>query len=91
MTTAESPTTEPSPAGVAAFTMPAWSRYAGRPVDDNGRLSINAGGAGIADGATHATFDYFRHEGANWRAVVPLGGVQRVYGQTYNFSAPKTR
>lgn len=73
------------------LTMPAWSRYAGMIVDDNGRLSIDAGDRGIADDATHATFDDFRHEGSDWWAVVSLAGVEHVYGQTYNFSAPKTR
>lgn len=71
--------------------MPAWSRYAGQPVDKNGRQSINAGQHPIVDDADVATFDYFRHEGTDWRAVVPLGAVTEVYGQTYNFSAPKTR
>lgn len=71
--------------------MPDWSRYAGQPVDDNGRHSIDGGDQPITDEATHATFDYFRHKGADWRAVVPIAGVQTIYGQTYNFSAPKTR
>lgn len=71
--------------------MPDWSRYRGQAVDDNGRRSVDAGDRGVRDDATDATVDFFRHEGSDWRAVVPLGGVERIYGQTYNFSAPKTR
>lgn len=70
--------------------MPKWSRYAGQPIADNGRHSI-AATEPIADDADFVTFDYFRHEGADWRAVVPVVGVRDVCGQTYNFSAPKTR
>ncbi|WP_146585566.1 lipoprotein N-acyltransferase Lnb domain-containing protein [Posidoniimonas polymericola] len=70
--------------------MPRWSRYAGQAIANNGRHSI-AAVEPIADDAACVTFDYFRHEGADWRAVAPVAGVRDVSGQTYNFSAPKTR
>ncbi|MCA9240323.1 MAG: hypothetical protein KDA37_08995 [Planctomycetales bacterium] len=88
-----STTTQPVPATPCDATvqvMPDWSRYAGQPVADNGRHSI-AALEPIADDADEVTLDYFRHEGAYWRAVVPVAGVREVRGQTYNFSAPKTR
>lgn len=73
--------------------MPAWSRYAGQPIDDNGRHSIallptNEGEASEDD--VTCTIDYFYHAGEYWRAVVPLDGVNNVFGQAFNFSRPKT-
>ncbi|WP_146567127.1 hypothetical protein [Posidoniimonas corsicana] len=85
-----SSTTRPEPAEAAQLVMPRWSRYRGQQAADNGRHSI-AAVAPIADDAECVTFDYFRHAGAYWRAVVPLAGVRQVCGQSYNFSAPKTR
>lgn len=34
---------------------------------------------------------YFYHRGEFWLAKIPLDGVERVHGQTFNFSRPKTR
>ncbi|MEM8865883.1 MAG: hypothetical protein AAGF31_10105 [Planctomycetota bacterium] len=93
---ASSPITNDTPAatGNATHCMPRWSRYRGEPLDDNGRCSIKlAGGQStpLSPDASTVTVDYLRHQGQYWRAVLPLGGVERVYGQAFNFSKPKTR
>lgn len=76
--------------GAERPVMPEWSRYAGQKIAENGRNSI-ATLEPIKDDATQVVFDLFRHEGADWRAVVPIRGVRGVCGQSYNFSAIKTR
>ena len=76
--------------------MLAKSKYAGKPVDVTSRRSIEIlqdreGKATIAREASHTEVNYFYHEGRFWRAVIPLDGVDEIYGQAFNFSKPKTR
>lgn len=78
-----------------SYGMPAWSRYAGQAMDCSSRHSIALVGdcvqGNIASGASHAAVDYFYHEGQYWRAVIPLDGVDQVFGQAFNFSRIRTR
>lgn len=77
-------------------TMPKRSRYSGQLIDVSSRRSIEIfpreGTDAIIDPiATHVEVNYFYHEGQFWRAVFPLGEVDRVYGQVFNFSKAKTK
>ena len=76
--------------------MPRRSRYAGQTVDTTSRRSIeiqsgHAGRPTIDVGDRLVEVDHFYHEGTFWRAVIPLDGVQDVFGQAFNFSRPRTR
>lgn len=76
--------------------MPATSRYAGQPIDLSSRRSIviltdSDTDSPIDPGDDRVVVDYFYHEGRYWRAVIPLGGVHEVFGQSFNFSKPKTQ
>ena len=74
--------------------MPAWSRYAGQPVDVSRRRSIrvrNAPTDRSAKDLSQLTVDYFLHESTFRTAVIPLNNVSEVFGQAFNFSAAKTR
>jgi hypothetical protein len=76
--------------------MSAKSKYAGQPVDVTSRRSIEIlpgreGKATIAREASHTEVDYFYHEGRFWRAVIPLDGVDEIYGQAFNFSKIRTK
>ncbi len=76
--------------------MPAGTAYAGQAAAASSRRSIiirlsGEGDALIAPDASQVIVDDFCHDGDFWRAVVPLDGVERVCGQIFNFSDPKTR
>jgi hypothetical protein len=76
--------------------MPRGSRYAGQAVDVSSRRSIEIQPSGdgnelIDASDSHCVVDFFYHEGKFWRAIIPLDGVDRVCGQAFNFSKPKTR
>ena len=75
--------------------MPAGTRYAGQPADTSSRPSIVIDGPegrnGFEPHETHAVVDYFYHAGSYWRAVIPLDGIDQVFGQAFNFSKPRTR
>lgn len=80
----------------AEILMPPRSRYAGQAVDLSSRRSVAIDGQAernqlITADDSHATIDYFYHEGEFWRAVIPLDGVDEVLGQAFNFSRPKTK
>ena len=82
--------------GAAAILMPRKSRYADQAIDLSSRRSIEiqSGGSGtelVNPTDTHSIVAYFYHEGQFWRAIVPLDGVDQVFGQTFNFSKSKTR
>jgi len=78
--------------GEADILMPATSRYAGQAIDISSRRSIEIQGDTPVDTKdSHCVVDFFYHEGQFWRAVIPLNGVERVCGQAFNFSKPKTR
>ena len=76
--------------------MPQGSRYSGHVADASSRRSIKIQPKqveheliGAAD--EHCIVDYFYHEGQFWRALLPMDGVDQVYGQAFNFSKPRTR
>ncbi len=79
--------------------MPAASRYAGENVDASSRHSIAIVSSGddserdspVDPASSHSVVDYFYHDGQYWRAVIPLDGVDKIYGQAFNFSNIKTR
>jgi hypothetical protein len=75
--------------------MPTSSRYAGRPIDISSRHSIRidspTSDPSISAGDDKAVIDFLYHDQRYWRAVVPLDGVDQIYGQAFNFSKPKTR
>jgi hypothetical protein len=76
--------------------MPDKSRYAGQPIDISSRHSIAIHPparrrALIEPADHHVTVDFFYHAGAYWRAVIPVDGIDNVFGQAFNFSKPKTR
>ena len=76
--------------------MPASSCYAGQLVDCSSRRSIcliakEDHADLISESDTHATVDYFFHEGKFWRAIIPLNGLLQISGQAFNFSDPKTK
>jgi hypothetical protein len=74
--------------------MPSSSRYAEQPVDATSRRSVQIQANGetlIAEDDRQIVVDYVYHHGSFWRAVVPLDGVDRICGQAFNFSQPKTR
>ena len=78
------------------FVMPSGSKYAGLPIDVSSRRSIEirpgeSGEKLIAENESHATVDYFYHNGTYWRAIVPLNGADAIVGQGFNFSKPRTR
>ncbi len=68
--------------------MPAWSKYAGQPIDLMSRRSIEQIESGSQDSIV---VDYFYHQGEFWRAVLPVVGVREVRGQAFNFSEMRTR
>lgn len=77
-------------------SFPQRSRYAGQPVDISSRYSIQIQPPGprlalIQRTDDHVVVDYFYHEGRFWRAVLPLDGINQVFGQAFNFSKAKTR
>ena len=76
--------------------MPSGSRYAGQDVEISSRRSIEIvpdpdGHVGIEADDRHVVVNYFYHEGQFWTAVIPLDGVESVFGQAFNFSAVKTK
>jgi hypothetical protein len=76
--------------------MLASGRYAGQPVDTSSRRSIEIRPraevqTNIRAEDTQVIADHFYHEGAFWRAIIPLDGVDQIFGQAFNFSKPKTR
>lgn len=80
----------------AQLFMPEESRYAGQPIDTSSRRSIRIvpserGDTIIKPTDRQVVVDFFYHEGTFWRAVIPLDGVQEVYGQAFNFSKDKMR
>ena len=81
---------------VSSPRMPLNSQYAGEEVDLSWKRSIQLPLLAkkeqtLGQEATHAVVDHFFHEGANWRALIPLNGVSHVCGQAINFSRPKTK
>jgi len=82
--------------GGAEVLMPRRSRYAGQAIDVSSRRSIAIQPTGernklIDANDGHCVIDWFYHEGKFWRAVIPLDGVDEVYGQAFNFSQARTR
>jgi len=82
--------------GESEVLMPRGSRYAGQAVDVSSRRSIEIQPSGddnelIAANDSRCVVDFFYHEGEFWRAIIPLDGVERICGQAFNFSNPKTR
>jgi hypothetical protein len=80
----------------ADIPMPRGSRYAGQAVDIASRRSIEIQPGGdrselIDAKDSHSVVDFFFHEGQFWRAIIPLNGVDQVFGQAFNFSKPRTR
>lgn len=76
--------------------MPRRSRYADQPIDASSRRSIeiqsNHDGQNPIDPEySSIVADCFYHAERFWRAVIPLDGVDEVFGQTFNFSKPKTK
>lgn len=76
--------------------MPRGSQYAGQAVDTSSRRSIEIIPAGDANklidaNDSHCVIDYFYHQGEFWRALIPLNGVDEIFGQAFNFSKPRTR
>lgn len=75
--------------------MPRRSRYAGQPIDTSSRHSIRicqpAGKPPISPDDDRVVIEYLYHDFRYWRAVVPLNGVEQIYGQAFNFSQPRTR
>jgi hypothetical protein len=86
--------------------MSSGKRYCGQPIDRSSRRGITIvprqsqsslraaaprHAALIAQEDRSVVVDDFYHEGGFWRAVVPLHGVDRVAGQAFNFSKPRTR
>lgn len=86
---------EQTPAVEQQPVMPARSCYAGQPIDISSRRSIRIcrpdGDPRITPQDETVAFDYFYHDRRFWRAVVPLDGVDQIFGQSFNFSRPKTR
>ncbi|PHR89059.1 MAG: hypothetical protein COA78_36035 [Blastopirellula sp.] len=75
--------------------MPSSSCHAGQLADCSCRRSIciipkDERPELISESDTHATVDYFYHEGKFWRAIIPLGSLLQISGQAFNFSEPKT-
>ena len=71
-------------------------RYAGEPIDSSSRRSIELlggkeGSAIVGTEDTVAVLNYFYHDSRFWKAVIPLDAVDSVFGQSFNFSKPKTR
>jgi len=72
-------------------------RYAGQPLDDSSRRSIQLQSqserqaASIEPGIPCAVVSNFYHAGEFWIASIPLDAVRSVYAQSFNFSKPKTR
>jgi len=80
----------------AAILMPWGSRYAGQAADASSRRSIEIKPSGdgrelIGTRDSHSVVDYFYHEGRFWRAIIPLDGIDQVFGQAFNFSKPRIR
>lgn len=74
--------------------MPEWSCYSGQPVDVSRRRSIvirQFPAESSASDVDELTVDHFLHEGQFRTAVIPLSGVAGVFGQSFNFSAVRTR
>ncbi len=76
--------------------MPKATRYAGESVDVSSRHSINIRRNGntnvlIDPHDNRVVVDHFFHEGVFWRAIIPVDGVNQVFGQAFNFSKIKTR
>ena len=69
-------------------SMPQTSRYAGQAIDASSRRSIE-----IMDESLDTLEDkrelcvrYFYHHGRFWNARIPLGQVEWISGQVFNFS-----
>ena len=77
--------------------MPGKRPYARQPIDRSSRRSIAidfsryGDSETIADDAEQVCVDNFYHEGKFWHAVIPLGKVAEIRGQTFNFSQSKVR
>lgn len=75
--------------------MPTGSCYSGQPVDDSSRRSIRIVDPDPQDlsetGTDEIVIDQFFHEGQFWRAAIPLNECDTLYGQSFNFSSPRTR
>jgi hypothetical protein len=66
-------------------------RYKGELLDDESRRSVLIRDE-VADlPRGRLVVDYFYHAGKYWTAVIPLHGVDQIFGQAFNFSKPKTR
>jgi len=85
-------TDQPTPdTSVPALLMPDGSRYAGEPLDASRRRSIaiqdhSEQAKRLEADQDHARLDFFYHQGRFWRAIVPLAGIDQVFGQAFNFS-----
>ena len=73
-----------------------FGRYKGELLDDSTRHSIVLRQQQslppedrVADDLLIA--DYFYHEGQFWAASIPIGGVEEIRGQAFNFSRVQTR
>jgi hypothetical protein len=82
--------------GGVDLLMPHQSRYAGLAIDATSRRSITINlneseHGSIGADESHFDVNYFYHDGQFWRAIIPLNGVDEVFGQAFNFSKPKTR
>ena len=67
-------------------------RYRGELLDDESRHSIQLRDADSTFSNTDRLIvDYFYHAGQFWTAVLPLGGIAEIYGQSFNFSKPKIK
>ncbi len=76
--------------------MPTGSSYAGSAIDTSSRRSIRIRSDVCRDSCAAADnheliVDYFYHAGEFWRALVPLNGIEAIYGQVFNFSQPRVR
>jgi len=65
-------------------------------MDASNRRSIEIKSSGdehtlIDPTARHVVVDYFYHEGQFYRAVIPLDGIDEVFGQAFNFSKVRTK
>ncbi len=95
MTTAGDEFKSRSSSNDSVWVMPPNSKYAGLAIDVSRRRSIeikpnDSGKVLIAENQSHVTVDNVYHDETFWRAIVPLDGVEAIFGQAFNFSKPRT-